>query len=246
MLRLLRSFLPVPVLVLVLVLVLVAVAAPLVATAAAIEVAPVSHDLAPGQTILSMTISNRADTETTLQVRGFAWTQDNGRDHLLPADDLLVAPAIFSVAPGRSQVLRVRVPRVAAGREASYRLLIDELPALADSGQVRMALRLSVPVFAHGVAPVAARLGARLDIVRRTVTLVNQGGSRARVHALDLVTTGGERIAAKSVDGPYLLSGAQREWSFAAGERAASAGGGVSVVALTDAGRVEVPLVASP
>ena len=227
-------------------LVVAAIALPLGAFAASIEIAPVSHDLAPGQTTLSMTISNRSDAESTLQVRGFAWNQNDGSDRLIPTDDLLVAPAIFTIAPGHSQVLRVRVPGVAAGREASYRLLIDELPGPAAGGQVRMAMRLSVPVFAHGAAPTAARISARLDTARRMVTLVNQGASRARVQALELTMRDGGRVAAKSADGPYLLAGAQRDWLFAAGEQISAAGGVASVVAITDAGRVEVPLVASP
>lgn len=224
-------------------LAIAAFALPLGAMAASIEVSPVSHDMAPGQTLLSMTVGNRADAETTLQVRGFVWTQDDGSDRLIPAAELLVSPAIFTVAPGRSQVLRVRLPSVAAGREATYRLLIDELPTLTAGGQVHMALRLSVPVFAHGDAPIAARLGARLDIARRMVTLVNQGGSRTRVQAVELVMPDGKRIQAKSSGGPYLLSGAQRDWSFATGEQDLAAG---VLVAVTDAGRVEVPLVATP
>ena len=221
-------------------------AAPSWVLAASIEVAPVSHDLPAGQTMLSMTVSNRSDAEVQLQVRAFVWSQQDGQDQLIPAAELLIAPAIFSVAPGRGQVLRVRVPPAAAGREASYRLLIDELPDAGSAGEVRMALRLSVPVFAHGLAAGAPALNARFDPARRVVTLVNTGASRARVHELALVTPGGERVVARPSSGPYVLAGAQREWTVAVDARPLQAGGAWSVVALTDGGRVEVPLVASP
>ncbi len=187
------------------------------AGAAGIQVAPVTHDLAPGQTMISMTLSNRGETPATLQVRGFEWTQPDGQDRLVPA-----APP---------------------GREASYRLLIDELPTGAAEGGIRMALRLSIPVFAHGAAPDPSRLAARLDPDRATVTLANEGGSRTRVQALTLTLPNGQRIAAEPIDGPYLLAGAQRRWSLAALPPGSHP---ISAVALTDLGPVDLPVVKLP
>lgn len=216
------------------------------AAATSIEVSPVSHDLVPGQTMLSMTLSNRADATATLQVRAFVWTQPDGQDRLTPAAEVLVAPAIVSVAPGRSQVVRVRAPAAPAGREVSYRLLIDELPEASADTQVRMVLRLSIPVFVHGSTPAAPRLTAQLDAARGTVTLANGGGSRARVQQLALLAPDGERLAVAPAANPYLLSGAQRPWAFAPAARPLPARPDLRVLALTDAGPVEVPLVASP
>ncbi len=217
----------------------------LAAAAAAIEVAPVSHELAPGKTALSMTISNRGDGDVTVQVRGFVWTQADGQDQLLPASDVVVAPAIFSLAPGRQQVLRALVPPAPAGQERSYRLLIDELPSADAAGQVRMALRLSVPVFVHGAAAAPSRLAGRLDAAQGRITVSNAGGVRARIHDLALVTASGERIGAAPQAGPYVLGGAQRTWSVAP-SRPLAAGAPMALTAFTDAGRIEVPLVATP
>lgn len=213
---------------------------------AAVEVAPVSHELAPGQAAISMTVTNRADVETTLQVRGYVWTQDGVRDNLVPAADLLVAPAIFNIAPGHSQVLRVRVPAAAAGHEMSYRLLIDELPSPGDASQVRMLLRLSVPVFAQGNAVRAAHLLARIDPAGGTVTLVNEGGRRSRVHELSMILPEGRHLATKPMAGSYVLPGAQRPWAVVDAGHAVTSIAAWKLVALTDDGRVEVPLVASP
>lgn len=222
--------------------------ASLPALAGAIEVSPVSHELAPGQTTLSMTVSNRADATTSVQVRGFIWTQQGAQDALLPADTMLVAPAIFKLEPGRSQVLRVRVPAAAVGHEASYRLLIDELPAPGAVGQVNMALRLSVPIFARAGTPLlpsAPQLSATFDPSTALITVVNSGGKRARVHELTLLAGSGERFAARPLAGPYLLAGAQRPWSLAAAPALRPVPGSTSLVALTDDGLVEVPLVAA-
>lgn len=224
------------------------VLAALPACAGAIEVAPVSHDLAPGQTTLSMTVSNRADASASVQVRGFVWRQEGAQDALVPADTLLVAPAIFKLEPGRSQVLRVRVPAAAAGREATYRLWIDELPAPGAVGQVHMALRLSVPIFVRAATPMvphAPQLSATFDPATTLITLANTGGKRARVHELTLVSGGGERLVAKPLAGPYLLAGAQRPWSLAVSPPWRPQPGSTSLIALTDDGPVEVPLVAA-
>ena len=223
-------------------------AAALPALAGAIEVSPVSHELAPGQTTLSMTVSNRADATTNVQVRGFVWTQPGAQDALVPAETMLVAPAIFKLEPGRSQVLRVRVPAAAVGHEASYRLLIDELPAPGAAGQVHMALRLSVPVFARAASsmgPLAPQLSATFDPSTALITLANSGGKRTRVHELTVVAGSGERIAARPLAGPYLLAGAQRPWSLAAAPALRPLPGSTSLIALTDDGLVEVPLVAA-
>ena len=225
---------------------LLALAAPCAAMAAVIEVAPVSHELAPGQQALSMTVTNRADSGVSLQVRGFAWTQDDGQDRLLPAADVLVAPAIFSLAPGQSQVLRAALRAPATLREGSYRLLIDELPMAGETGQVRMALRLSIPVFVPGSARAPARLAWQIDAAGRAVVVSHQGGQRERVHELALVTASGQRVPASPDGGPYVLAGAQRRWALPVGPATLRPGEAVTLVALTDAGRVEVPLVVAP
>ncbi len=215
------------------------------ARAGSLEVAPTSHDLANGQTITSMTITNRGDAATTLQVRGFLWSQSGAQDELLPADGLLVAPAIFSLAPGRSQVVRVRVTAAPPGQEAAYRLLIDELPAVDAGEQIRMALRLSVPLFARGAATAAPQLTAQVDPAGETLTLINRGGRRARVHELNTQTADGARQTARPTAGLYLLPGAQRAWRLPPGSRLSAVSAPPSVVATTDDGPVDVPLLAT-
>lgn len=84
-----------------------------------------------------MTVSNRGDAAVTLQVRGFTWTQEGGEDRLVPVTDVIVAPAIFSLAAGGAQVVRALVQAPAADRERTYRLLIDELPGARTGAQVQ-------------------------------------------------------------------------------------------------------------
>lgn len=217
------------------------------AAAATLDVSPVSHELSAARPALAMTVSNRGTQPVTLQVRGFAWTQPDGSDLLLPAAEVLVAPAIFVLAPGHSQVLRALVQGAAGTQERSYRLLLDELPVPGADASVRMALRLSVPVFVRGVgAPAAARLEARLPPGHAALIVGNLGTARERIHQLALLTDDGRRIEALRAGGPYLLAGAERRWMLPDAARALPAGAVLRLSALTDAGRVEVPLVVAP
>lgn len=217
------------------------------AAATTLDVSPVSHELGADRPALAMTLGNRGTEPVTLQVRGFAWTQPDGSDRLLPAAEVLVAPAIFVLAPGQSQVLRALVQGAASAQERSYRLLIDELPGRDADASVRMALRLSVPVFVRGAGtPAAARLEARLPPGNAALIVGNLGAARERIHQLELLTADGQRIEALRAGGPYLLAGAERRWVLPDAARALPAGAGLRLSALTDAGRIEVPLVVAP
>lgn len=215
------------------------------AVAATLDLAPVSHELSAARPALSMTVTNRGDAPTTLQVRGFAWDQDAGEDRLQPAPEIIVSPPIFTLAPGQSQVLRALVQVPASVRERSYRLLLDELPPDTDRSAVRMALRLSVPVFVKPPESAPAKLDWALAADGRGIRVGNLGGSRERVHRLELVTADGRRVAA-SASGPYVLAGAERRWTLDEDARTLKAGEVVRLSALTDAGRIEVPLVVAP
>lgn len=215
------------------------------ARAATLEVAPVSHELSAARPALSMTVTNRGHAPATLQVRGFAWTQDDGEDRLLPAAELMVSPPIFKLAPGATQVVRALVQGAASERERSYRLLIDELPDDADGVAVRVALRLSVPVFVKPAGPGGPQLDWALSADARGVRIDNRGGSYQRVHQLSVLTADGRSLDAAS-PGPYVLAGAQRRWSLGAAAATLRPGDTVRLSALTDGGRVEVPLVVGP
>lgn len=215
--------------------------------AATLEVAPVVHELAPGRTSLAATVTNRGTSTVTLQVRGFAWSQHDGEDRLTSAPELMVAPAIFELPAGRSQVVRAAVRVQPAQVEQSYRLIVDELPSAEGvHDQVRMALRISMPVFILPIAPSAARIEWRVEPQTHSLVATNLGGSRERVRDLVVVGRDGQRVQAATPSGPYLLAGAERRWSLAELGGSLKSGDSISLTALTDAGRIEVPHVAVP
>lgn len=127
----------------------------------------------------------------TVQVETVAWTQVSGEDKYTPTQDLLVNPPLFSIPPGRSQILRVGLRRPPDDeRETAYRLFLREVPP-GDSnvvsagdgatGKVRVLLELRLPIY---VAP-AKIIRAQQWRARRTTN----GGI-----ALEVVNTGNVRL----------------------------------------------------
>lgn len=215
------------------------------ARSAAIEVAPVVHELAADRSALTLTVSNRGPAPVTVQLRAFDWTQPEGSDRLDPSPDAMLSPAIFEIAPGASQIVRAWVPApVEAGRGRAWRLLIDELPvATAEATQaVRVMLRLSVPVFRAAARPLPPGLDTRIDAAGRRLVMSNRGGTWLRLRELGLSPGGGAAVTPQAPPLAYLLPGAERAWPLP-DTAALRTGDTVMLSARTDAGRIEVPVV---
>jgi fimbrial chaperone protein len=211
--------------------------------AATLEVAPVRHELSAARPLLAMTVTNRGQQPATLQVRGFAWSQPDGEDQLLPADDAVISPPIFTLPPGASQIVRAQLRPGAGPREATYRLLIDELPSAEQpSNGVRIALRLSIPVFVTAAPRAPAQL--HWQLAPAGLQVANAGLVHQRLREIALVAADGRTITPLAAASPYLLAGAQRRWPLPA--HAVAAGDALTLRYTTDHGRVEVPLVARP
>lgn len=127
------------------------------AHAGALQVSPVRVQFDAAQHAQSLQVANKGAQVLDAQVRVMRWTQENNEDRLVPADDIVVSPAILRVASGQAQTVRlIRVQPGPADREHSYRVLVDELPA-NDPGTPRTGLkvlmRYSIPVFVAPAAP---------------------------------------------------------------------------------------------
>jgi fimbrial chaperone protein len=184
------------------------------AKAQALTVEPVSIRLEPGQMASTLTVTNQGDTDTAFQIRGFTWSQQGDEDKLDPTDELLVSPPIGSIAAGASQVVRVVLRHPPQDREATYRILFDQIPPPAEAGTVRFALRLSIPIFALPTTRVAPHLQWRIVRDKDAAYLVglNDGNAHERVREIALATPNGVTIKADANQLPYILAGATRRW----------------------------------
>ena len=150
------------------------------AFAQSIGIAPVTVALAPGEATAIVTVTNRGANQTAVQVRPFAWDQNSGEDRLVPTRDLLVSPPIAKIDPGRTQTVRILLRKPAQTKEDLYRIFFDEIPADLPSNGVRVALRISIPVFALPPHPVKRDLKYQLAAATPAEAdlLVSNSGSR--------------------------------------------------------------------
>lgn len=186
------------------------------ARAQALSVLPVNIQMAPGQGATTMTVTNHGDTETSIQIRAYAWGQPEGEDLLTGSDAVLVSPPLATIPAHGSQVVRIVLRQRPEGREATYRILMDQIPPPAEPGQVRVVLRISIPIFAQPATRAVAHVRFTIERDHQQAYLVaaNDGGHHEAIRDVVLSTSDGHQF--KTVPSiPYVLGGATRRWPLA-------------------------------
>jgi fimbrial chaperone protein len=115
-------------------------------------------------------------------------------------------------------VVRLILRELPQGREATYRLLVDQIPPPAEAGVVHMVLRLSIPIFALPTGRVFPDVQFHLERVGEMINLVglNSGNLHEKIRDIVLTTSDGRRLKPDSSASPYVLSGATRRWQISA------------------------------
>lgn len=155
---------------------------------AGIQISPLQLEFAPSERSGQITLRNTSDTSVALQVRVFEWSQPESMGMaLLPTTAITASPAIVTLAPGATQLVRVlRREKLSTDRERYYRLLLDELPdaSAASRNAVQMLARYSLPIFVLPRLAGQAELSAvrvRCQDDRAFIDVRNTGTRRARL-----------------------------------------------------------------
>lgn len=192
--------------------------------AASLQVAPTSVELHADEKGEAVWLSNTdSDTPVRAQVRLFRWTQKNGEDTLEPTRDLAISPPLVELAGGARQLVRViRTGPPPNGAEASYRIIVDEVPsgATAEQTGLKFLLRYSIPVFVLpvGEAPITYDLSPRLERAGDAATLVvgNSGRQHAQLADLAYIDASGKRHELMAGLVGYVLPGQTMRWALPA------------------------------
>jgi fimbrial chaperone protein len=213
------------------------------ARAQSLTVLPVTVQMAPGQSAASLTVINQGDRETTVQIRAFAWTQTDGNDELATSAEVLASPPLGTIPAGTTQVVRLVLRRPPQGHEASYRILLDQIPPTAEPGTVRIALRLSIPIFAVPKTRAVPHVQFHVEEKAGQAYLValNDGDRHETIRDITLRTTEGAVLKTEQAS-PYVLAGATRRWHIAAPAHLPTPGGTLHLTAHADAGAVDQPV----
>ena len=207
----------------------------------ALSVLPVNVLLSPGQKATSLTVTNQGNSATSIQIRGYAWSQKDGDDQLTASDAVVVSPPLATIAPGASQVIRLILRQPPQGREATYRILIDQIPPPAEPGVVHMVLRLSIPIFAQPATRAVSHVQFHLEVSAGQLFLlgINDGLRHEAIRDIVLSTSDGRKLKAESNTSPYILAGATRRWPIAAQGSLPLPSETLQLTAHADAGAIE-------
>jgi fimbrial chaperone protein len=215
-----------------------------VASAQAIAIAPVTVSLRPGELTTTITVINRGASETAVQIRPFLWQQPGGDDALEPTRDLLVSPPVARIEPGHAQTIRILLRKPATSKEDSYRLLLDQIPAKLPANGVRVALRISMPVFAAPPHPVSRQLAWQMTATaggEADLAVTNSGTRHAHLSDVRVTLPDGREVRPEGSASFYVLPGSVRYLRL----KGASLGAGTSVrlSAHSDEGEVVAPVL---
>lgn len=184
-----------------------------------LTVLPVTIQMAPGQMAAALTVVNQGDRETAIQVRAYVWNQSaDGSEQVTPSDEILASPPLGTLAPGATQVVRLVLRRPPDAHEGTYRILLDQIPAPAQPGTVRVALRLSIPIFAEPPVRAVPHVQFRVEREAGQSYLVasNDGARHETFREIRLATGKGETLRIEPGASPYVLAGATRRWRILA------------------------------
>lgn len=116
------------------------------AHAGSFRVNPVQIVIPSDRRSTTVTLSNADAAPLSVRARTYIWTQQNGEDVYTPTDSLIASPPIFTVAGGKTQLVRVGFSTKPTA--AAYRIIFEEIPPEKPvKGQVQVTLRLNLPVY---------------------------------------------------------------------------------------------------
>jgi fimbrial chaperone protein len=170
----------------------------------------------------SVTLTNNSGADKLYQATIYSWSQVNGKDELVPTNEVIVFPPVIPMPAGVTKVVRLGIKPVAAPgtHERSYRLIVAEVPRQVNNvNGVQFAYRFSLPIFIAPVGKITPDVSwtATLNPNHRQVslTLNNDGAGYVLPHNLKLYSdfAGTEMIGQTNV-GTDILSGAKKTFEF--------------------------------
>ena len=201
------------------------------AAAGNFSVSPVRIDLSGTQPTAVVTVHNNDAAPLLVQASTLSWAQPAGEESYAETKDILATPTVFTLPPDGDQIVRVALRRGAdTSTELAYRILLSEVPQAASAGftGLRVALRLSLPIFVKPTAAVRADLSwlaKRAADGSLLVSAHNKGTAHVQITDFDL-SLADQSESTKVAVSRYVLPGSTVTWSAttpAAAGRAVSA-----------------------
>jgi fimbrial chaperone protein len=190
------------------------------ANASTFNISPIRAQLDSGHRTEALTLVNADDSPVVIQVRVVSWSQKNGAEQLEDTRELLVTPPVLQIPANGQQIVRVALRRQPdPGQELTYRIIFEEVPqaAPADFKGLRVALRLSIPVFvapAHGSASASLAWQSRwLPNGRLELAATNNGSGHSQILDFEAQFPG-SLMPLRGTTSKYVLPGSRMSWTL--------------------------------
>lgn len=187
------------------------------AAAALFSVSPIRVELDTSHRTSILTFSNSGHENLRMQVRAMQWSMaPDGTWQLTPSDDLIATPELLEIAPGQNVQLRIGSMADPGQSEASYRLLIDELPNLSDDAgahkpEVKVLTQVSLPVYMEpaGAKRIPVLRSATIQNGTLNIGIGNDGTQRLDAQGVQLVLAdgAGRALVHRGQVANYVLAG---------------------------------------
>lgn len=179
---------------------------------------PIDPAINPDEKASELWLENRGNATTMMQVRIFSWLQVGGQEQYQTQQQVVASPPMVRLEPGQKQLVRlIKQGAPQAGREMSYRVVLDEIPTPRTPGENQAGLtfqmRYSVPLFVYGSGVTSDSAKPQLSWQqvdsggKRWLELTNRGNGHAR---LSNVIIGGRRLG-NGLFG-YVLANSSNRW----------------------------------
>ena len=159
-----------------------------------LSVSPVVVRMALATEFAGVSVNNRGDEATGIEVEVLRVRWLEGREQYEATRDFLISPPSFRLQAKKDRLVRFRYSGNRQDSEGFYRLFIRQLPEGMSTNQINMVVSLGVPIF---VAPLTSR--PALTIVR----------SAADGAAATLRNTGNVTLNVLQFEGENCLSAMQ-------------------------------------
>ncbi len=181
-----------------------------------LSVNPAQVSLSPAAPSALLSLSNKSDQPLYFQLSAFAWNQaDREQMRLTPTDDVIFVPALVMLAPGEKRQILIAADTTFGLTEKAYRLVVQELAAVDESGDAPAALktltRVTIPVFleASRQLSVASVHGIRVEGGQLSLNVENRGANHFVVEKIVVrgLAQDGESLFDRELSGSYVLAG---------------------------------------
>jgi fimbrial chaperone protein len=184
------------------------------------SVTPIRLDLGRDAKSGVINVSNDAPEKLSVQMTAKEWSQDAaGKDQYTDTADLIFFPKIMVIDKKESRVIRVGIKSLAAAREKTYRLFVEEIPEPknAEGASVAIAVKFGVPIFVKPLEKVEKGEIGTIALIGGVLSteVKNTGTVHFRINSVNIKgkNSKGEETIKTELKGWYLLSGASRTYT---------------------------------